>query len=245
MIAAVRNPEAINDLLEKYPSNLLLLKVDVTDRETCFKAVIKAKEHFGKIDTLINNAGYGHFGAIEELTPEEVRGQFETNLFGTLWMTQAILPIFREQQSGHIVMLSSALGLSTLPAFGLYSATKFAVEGLGDTLAQEVKSFGIHITILEPNGFDTDFSGKSLSVSKEMEIYNPVRETIFTLEGARPGDAGKPEATIEAVLKLIDMEIPPLRFILGKAALPWVKHTYEQRLKTWEEWKEISAAAHG
>jgi NAD(P)-dependent dehydrogenase (short-subunit alcohol dehydrogenase family) len=245
VIAAVRNPQAMNELLKAYPSSLLPLQVDVTNREACFAGVKEAIKRFGKIDTLINNAGYGHFGAVEELTEQEVKGQLETNLYGAIWMTQAILPVFREQAHGHIIQVSSALGLSTLPMFGIYSASKFAVEGLGETLAQEVSGFGIRVTILEPNGFDTDFAGSSLSHSKPLEIYNQVKTNLGTLQGARPEDTGKPEATVDAVLTLIDMKNPPLHLMLGKAVFPWAKHTYEQRLKSWEEWQHISVAAHG
>ena len=245
VIAAVRKPEAMDELLNAYPNSLLPVQLDVINRDACFEAVKKATERFGKIVTLINNAGYGHFGTIEELTEQEVKRQLETNLFGSIWVMQAILPVFREQAHGHIIQLSSALGLSTLPAFGLYSASKFAVEGLTETLAQEVAGFGIKVTILEPNGFDTEFASNSLSQSKPMEIYNSVKATIGTLQGAKPEDTGKPEATINAVLTLVDAENPPLRLMLGKAIFPWAKQTYEQRLKTWEEWQDVSVAAHG
>ncbi|WP_316848874.1 SDR family NAD(P)-dependent oxidoreductase [Pedobacter agri] len=245
VIAAVRTPKVMNSLLDEYPSSLLTLQLDVTDKQACLQAVEKSTERFGRIDTLINNAGYGHFGAIEELTEQEVTAQFQTNVFGAIWMIQAILPLFRKQKDGHIIQLSSALGLSTLPSFGLYSASKFAVEGLGEALDQEVKGFGIHVTILEPNGFATDFAGSSLSHSKPLDVYNQVKESIGSLQGAKPEDTGVPEATVNAVLTLVDTENPPLHFILGKAALPWVKNTYAQRLKTWGDWEKVSNDAHG
>ncbi|WP_326984271.1 SDR family NAD(P)-dependent oxidoreductase [Chryseobacterium sp. MYb264] len=245
VIAAVRNLESLNDLSAEYPSTLKVVKLDITDRESCFKVVKEAKSYFGKIDVLINNAGYGHIGAIEELTESEVRAQIETNLFGLIWVTQAILPIMREQGFGHLIQVSSALGTAVLPTMGIYSASKFAVEGLNETLALEVKNQGIKVTILEPNGFATDFSVSSFAQSTPLPIYDNVRQTIGARQGARTEDVGDPQATAKAILTLVDAEEPPLRLILGKAALPWFKTTYEERLKTWEDWQHISVPAHG
>jgi NAD(P)-dependent dehydrogenase (short-subunit alcohol dehydrogenase family) len=244
VITAVRSPETLAALSKVFPANLLVLKLDVTDRNESFKAVETAKKHFGKIDVLINNAGFGHMGAVEELNEKDVRSQFETNVLGSLWLIQAILPIMREQNSGHIIQLSSALGLNTVPLMGLYSATKFAVEGLTETLAGEVAGFGIKTTILEPGGFSTDFFGPaSLASSEPMTAYESIRKDFF--ENANEQDSGNPEATAKAIFSLVDSENPPLRLILGKTALPWTKHTYEERFKTWESWQDVSVAAHG
>ncbi|MEO6521784.1 MAG: SDR family NAD(P)-dependent oxidoreductase [Mucilaginibacter sp.] len=243
VVTAVRNPDSLAQLAKEYPSNLLVLKLDVTDRNACFDALAKAKNHFGAIDVLINNAGYGHMGAIEELNEEEIRAQIETNVFGLLWITQAVLPIMREQKSGHIIQLSSALGVVAIPTMGIYSASKFAVEGIGETLAAEVSGFGIKVTILEPNGFSTDFSSASLAQSQPIAAYDDVRNALYA--SIKPEDSGVPEATADAVLKLVDAENPPLRLILGKVGFPWFKHTYDERVKTWEEWQDVSVAAHG
>ena len=243
VIVAVRNPDTLNELANQYSSSLLVVKLDVTDRAGCFEAVSKAKAHFGSIDVLINNAGYGHFGAIEELEEQEVHKQFETNVYGLLWVTQAIIPIMREQKAGHIIQLSSALGVLAFPTTGLYSASKFAVEGLSEALAVEVSGFGIKVSIVEPNGFNTDFATTSSAESKPLSFYNDVRAALA--EGNKPEDWGVPEATVEAVLKLVDTENPPLRLILGRAGVQWIKHTYDQRLKTWEEWQDVSVAAQG
>jgi NAD(P)-dependent dehydrogenase (short-subunit alcohol dehydrogenase family) len=243
VIVAVRNPDTFNKLASGYSSTLLVLQLDVTDKKACFAAIAKAKAHFGTIDILINNAGYGHMGAIEELNEEEARAQIETNVFGLLWVTQAVLPIMREQRSGHIIQLSSALGVIAIPTMGIYGASKFAVESIGETLAAEVSAFGIKVTILEPNGFSTDFYGASLAQSKPMAAYDDVRNALYA--SLNPDDSGVPEATAEAVLKLVDAENPPLRLILGKAGFPWIKHTYADRIKTWEEWQDVSVAAHG
>lgn len=243
VVATARKKETLHDLVEKYGENVLTLQLDVNSREASFEAVKKAHAHFGKIDVLINNAGYGLFGAIEETSEKEARDQMETNFFGTLWMTQAVLPIMRAQQSGHIIQVSSFLGLVTLPILGLYNASKFAVEGFSETLASEVKHLGINISLIEPNGYSTDWSGASAFQTEPMEVYNPVKEAF--LKGATPDIYGKPEATVTAIEKLVDSPNPPLRLLLGKVAYPSVKSTYEQRLASFEEWKEVSEQAHG
>jgi NAD(P)-dependent dehydrogenase (short-subunit alcohol dehydrogenase family) len=219
------------------------LILDVTNRGASFEAVNKAQQHFGQIDVLINNAGFGLFGAIEEASEVQARQQFETNVFGSLWITQAVLPIMRKQQSGHIIQVSSILGVATLPVLGLYNASKFAVEGLFDTLATEVKDFGIKVSLIEPNGYETDFGGSSAINSQSIDAYEGVKQALR--ESATEDMYGKPEATTEAVLKLIDTENPPLRLFLGKVAFPWVKQVYESRLAEWEAWNDVSVAAHG
>ncbi|MDR6941402.1 SDR family NAD(P)-dependent oxidoreductase [Mucilaginibacter pocheonensis] len=242
VIATVRNPDSLHELANEYPSNLLVLQLDVTDKVACVDAVAKAKTHFGAIDVLINNAGYGHMGAIEELEEQEIRTQIETNVFGLLWITQAIIPIMREQKSGHIIQLSSALGIVAFPTFGIYSASKFAVEAISESLAAEVSGFGIKVTILEPNGYLTDFNA-SIAQSKPIALYDDVRAALQASNKAE--DWGVPEATADAVLKLVDTEKPPLRLLLGKAGFEWIKYVYAERMKTWEEWYDVSVAAHG
>jgi len=243
VVVAVRNPDALTDLLKEYGATLLALKLDVTNKAACFEAVAKAREHFGTIDVLINNAGYGHTGAIEELEEQEIRTQFETNVYGLLWVTQAVIPVMREQQSGHIIQVSSALGLLAFPTLGLYSASKFAVEGISEALAAEVSGFGIRVSILEPNGFMTDFATSSGMQSKSLAFYDEVRAGLAA--GNKAEDWGVPEATAGAVLKLVDAENPPLRLILGRVGMQWIKHTYSQRMQTWEEWQDVSVAAQG
>jgi len=244
VIAAVRSPEALTQLNKEFSSTLLVLKLDVTDRSASFKAMETAKKHFGTIDVLINNAGFGHIGAVEELKEQDVRSQFETNVLGSLWTIQAVLPIMREQNSGHIIQLSSALGLNTVSLMGLYSASKFAVEGLVETLAGEISRFGIKTTILEPGGFSTDFFGNtSLALSESIPEYESIRKDFY--QHANEQDSGNPAATAKALFNLVDSENPPLRLLLGKTAFHWTKHTYEERLKTWESWQDVSVAAHG
>jgi NAD(P)-dependent dehydrogenase (short-subunit alcohol dehydrogenase family) len=241
--ATARNLNTLNDLVEKYGDAVLPIQLDVNNREACFAAVEQAKEHFGRIDVLINNAGYGLFGAIEETTEQEARDQMETNFFGLLWVTQAVLPIMREQKSGHIIQVSSFLGLVTLPVLGVYNASKFAVEGLSETLATEVAAFGIKVSLVEPNGFATDWAGASAFQTKPNEVYTPLKKAFS--EGSTPDVFGNPEATTSAIVKLVDSPNPPLRLLLGKIAFPAVKQAYEKRLAAWEQWSDVSAAAHG
>ena len=243
VVVAVRNPDALTELSKEYASTLLTLKLDVTDKAACFEAVAKASEHFGTIDVLINNAGYGHTGAIEELEEQEIRTQFETNVYGLLWVTQAVIPVMRKQKSGHIIQVSSALGLLAFPTLGLYSASKFAVEGISEALAAEVSGFGIKVSILEPNGFTTDFATTSGMQSKPLAFYDEVREGLAA--GNKAEDWGVPEATAQAVLKLVDAENPPLRLILGRVGIQWIKHVYSQRMQTWEDWQDVSVSAQG
>lgn len=241
--ATARDLASLQDLVAKYGAAILPIQLDVNNRADCFAAVAKAQAHFGRIDVLLNNAGYGLFGAIEETTEAQARSQMETNFFGVLWMTQAIVPLMREQKSGHIIQVSSFLGLITLPVLGLYNASKYAVNGLSETLATEVKSFGIHVSLVEPNGFSTDWSGASAFQTEPLEVYAPLKKAFF--EGATPDTWGMPAATTDAILALVDSPNPPLHLLIGKMAYPAVKQVYQERLASFEEWKEVSAAAHG
>lgn len=241
--ATARNIEDLNDLVSEFGNSVFPVKLNVDDREACFEAVQKVKDHFGRIDVLVNNAGFGLFGAIEETNEQQARAQMETNFFGVLWLSQAIVPVMRAQKSGHIIQVSSFLGLITLPVLGLYNASKYAVNGLSETLAAEVKSFGINVSLIEPNGFSTDWSGASSIRTEANEVYNPLKKAFS--EGATPESWGNPETTVPAFLQLIDSENPPLHFLLGKIAYPAVQQVYTQRLAEFEEWKDVAVAAHG
>ncbi|MBL0740436.1 SDR family oxidoreductase [Chryseolinea lacunae] len=243
VVATARNTETLKDLVKQYGSTVLALALDVNDRAQCFAAIKKAKEHFGTIDVVINNAGYGLFGSIEETSEKEARDQIETNVFGLLWVTQAALPVMRAQGHGHIVQISSVLGMVTLPVLGLYNASKWAVEGLSETLAAEVKDFGIKVSLVEPNGFSTDWAGPSSLHTQPLDAYNKVKSDFQA--GLTDDIFGIPEATTDAILKLVDSANPPLRLFLGKMALPWVTQVYSDRLATWGEWKEVAEKAHG
>jgi len=241
--ATARKLSDLDDLVSEFGDSITPIQLDVNDRTAVLGAVKYAHSSLGSIDVLINNAGFGLFGTIEETSEEEARQQIETNVFGLLWVTQAVLPIMRNQGNGHIIQISSVLGITTLPTLGIYNASKFAVEGLSETLASEVAGFGIKVSLVEPNGFATDWAGTSASQTKPMEEYAAVHAAFRN--GLTPEIFGDPAATSPAILKLVDSENPPLRLFLGNVAYPWVKQVYEQKLATWEEWKDVAAAAHG
>jgi NAD(P)-dependent dehydrogenase (short-subunit alcohol dehydrogenase family) len=241
--ATARKPETLDELVDTYGDTVLPIKLDVTDRAADRAAVTQAVEKFGRLDVVVNNAGYGHFGMVEELTEDEFRAQLETNLFGAVWVTQAALPILREQGSGHIIQVSSIGGISAFPTVGAYHASKWALEGLSQSLAQEVAGFGIHVTLIEPGGFSTDWSGPSAQRSDENPAYDDVRKAAANRPSASsPGD---PTATRAPILKIVDADEPPLRVFFGKAPLEIATKDYESRLKTWNEWQPVSLEAQG
>ena len=245
VVVTSRNSNGLQDLVNKYGNAVLALELDITNRDACFSAMQQAKSHFGSVDVVINNAGTGVVGMVEELGEQESREIMEANLFGTLWITQAALPIMRVQGSGHILQLSSALGVYTFPSLGIYSASKFAVEGLSEALYLEMKDMGVHVTIVEPNGFATDFN-TSVIQSTQNPAYDEVRAKLYASPAMTESDTyGDPQATAAAILKLVDATDPPLRLLLGKKALPLAKATYKQRLAIWEEWNAVATAAHG
>lgn len=238
-----RNLDDIKDLTEQYKDTFLGLTLDVNNRQQCFDTVNQANKHFGAIDVLISNAGYGHFGFLEETTEAEARNQIETNVFGSLWVIQAVLPIMRKQQSGHILQVSSIGGVAAFPIISVYHASKWAMEGLCESLSQEVKGFGINVTLIEPSGFSTDWATASASMSKPMEEYEGLRKAVF--EGFGSFESGDPKATGPAILKVIDAENPPLRVLFGKGAVEMVASIYQQRVNTWNEWRSVTEEAQG
>jgi NAD(P)-dependent dehydrogenase (short-subunit alcohol dehydrogenase family) len=243
VVGTARDAGTLDDLVAKYGDTLLALPLDVTDRTAVFEAVAHAHEHFGRLDIVVNNAGYGQFGMVEELSEQEAREQIETNLFGALWVTQAALPFLREQGSGHFLQVSSIGGISAFPGIGMYHASKWALEGISQSLAQEVKGFGIHVTLIEPGGFSTDWGGSSARHATPLDAYAEQHEASSRRRaGATPGD---PTASAEAVLRVVDAEQPPLRVFLGSAPLGIAEKDYEQRLATWREWQPVSELAQG
>ncbi|HEY2792090.1 MAG TPA: SDR family oxidoreductase, partial [Micromonosporaceae bacterium] len=239
--AAARDPKTLDDLVSAYGEAILPLRLDVTDRPAAFDAVRRAADHFGALDVVVNNAGYGHFGMVEELSEDDVRAQMETNFFGALWVTQAALPILRAQGSGHIIQVSSIGGISAFPNVGAYHASKWALEGLSQAMAQEVAGFGIHVTMVEPGGYTTDWAGPSSKRSDEISDYAEVRAA----SSRRPTTVkrGDPVATRDAILKVVDAEVPPLRIFFGAAPLAIATADYESRLTTWNDWNQVSLEA--
>jgi NAD(P)-dependent dehydrogenase (short-subunit alcohol dehydrogenase family) len=243
--ATARDTATLTDLAEKYGDALLPMQLDVTDREADFAAVKQAHDHFGRLDVVVNNAGYGHFGFIEELSEQEARAQIETNVFGALWITQAALPYLRAQRSGHILQVSSIGGITAFQNVGIYHASKWALEGFSQSLAQEVEPFGIHVTLIEPGGFSTDWAGPSSKRSTPLPDYKEVHEAADKVRAQRTSKPGDPAASAAAVLKIVDAPKPPLRVFFGELPLSLAKADYESRLATWEEWQPVSIEAQG
>jgi NAD(P)-dependent dehydrogenase (short-subunit alcohol dehydrogenase family) len=241
--ATARDRSTLDDLKAEHGDALLALVLDVTDREAAFGAVTQAHEHFGLLDIVVNNAGYGHFGMVEEISEQEARAQIETNLFGALWVTQAALPFLRQRGSGHIVQVSSIGGISAFPSVGIYHASKWALEGISQALAQEVKEFGINVTLVEPGGFSTDWSGPSAKRSDPNPVYDGLRERQQQWRASNvPGD---PTASAAAIMRVVDADPPPLRVFFGTTPLGIAEADYESRLTTWREWQPVAELAQG
>ena len=243
--ATARDTSSLDDLVQKYGDAILPIALDVNDREADLAAVAEAHAKLGRLDIVVNNAGYGHFGFIEEITEDEARAQLETNLFGALWVTQAALPFLREQGSGHIIQVSSIGGISAFPLVGIYHASKWALEGFSQALAQEVADFGIHVTLVEPGGFSTDWSGDSSKRSPENPAYDDMRAKTNAWRATRNATPGDPAASAAAILKVVDAEVPPLRVFFGAGPLDIAKADYASRLETWEKWNDVSLIAQG
>lgn len=240
--ATARNLASIADFKEKYGENVLTLELDVTNHEQAKKAVEQAHAHFGRLDIVFNNAGYSLVGTIEEAKTDEVRALFETNVYGPLGVIQAALPLLRKQGGGHILGTSSNLGHVTLPVIGYYCSTKWAFEAIHESLAEEVKQFGIKVTIIEPGAYATEFgSPESLKFSEGMELYAEYKEAFFGQLTSM--ERGNPEATPQALFQVVDAENPPLRFLLGSQNLPWLRKDYAERMEEWEKWEAVSNSA--
>jgi NAD(P)-dependent dehydrogenase (short-subunit alcohol dehydrogenase family) len=243
--ATARDLSTLDDLVGTYGDAVVPLRLDVTDRAADVAAVAEANERLGRLDVVVNNAGYGQFGMIEELSEAEARAQLETNVFGALWVTQAALPLMRAQGGGHILQVSSIGGITAFPNIGAYHASKWALEGFSQALAQEVAGFGIHVTLIEPGGFATDWSGPSARHAEPLAAYDEVRSARERQRAAQMSHPGDPSASATAVLAVVDAENPPLRLFLGEAPLGMAEADYASRLATWREWQPVAAAAQG
>lgn len=239
--ATARNIDALSELVSQYGESILPIALDVNNRVACFEAVEQAVAKFGAVDVLINNAGFGHFGFVEEISETEAREQMETNVFGSLWMIQAVLPYMRKQNGGHILQVSSIGGVMAFPSLGIYHASKWAMEGICESLSQEVSQFGIKTTLIEPAAYATDWSTSSASHSTPIDAYDGLRNAMRA-NGANTV-FGDPNATVDAILKVVDVENPPLRLFLGKLPLMMIEPTYNKRMETWKEWQEVSESA--
>jgi len=246
--ATARSTASLDDLVVKYGDAVLPLAMDVTDKAAVFESVNRAKEHFGRLDVIVNNAGYAQIGAVEELTEQQLRDQLETNLFGAVWVVQAALPHLREQRSGHFFQLSSVAGLIAMPLGSAYHASKWALEGFNEALAAEVAEFGIKVTIVEPGGYATR-GGKNPDplnngfLADPNPAYDALRQRLADALGKQP--AGDPAAAAQVLLELADSDNPPLRILFGQGFHPLLEKVYADRLQNWNDTQELSRRAQG
>jgi NAD(P)-dependent dehydrogenase (short-subunit alcohol dehydrogenase family) len=240
-----RRPETLADLTAEHGDRALALALDVTDSNSIAGAVHDAETHFGAIDVLVNNAGYGYLSAIEEGDDAEIRAQFETNVFGLIAVTKQVLPGMRSRRQGHIFNVSSLGGLVAFAATGYYHATKFAVEGLSESLSHEVKSLGIDVTILEPGAFRTDWAGRSMVESSTIiddyaETSGKRRQVTRSVSGNQPGD---PVRAATAIISAFEADEPPLRLLLGALALKIARERLDALRANFEAWAETTLSA--
>ncbi|WP_263367715.1 oxidoreductase [Edaphobacter bradus] len=245
VVATARKVEQIADLEQRYPKQALALPLDVTNQAQVDAALAKTIERFGRVDVLVNNAGYGVAGAIEEVSEAELAPMYETNVFGLLRVTRSFLPQLRKQRSGHILNLSSIGGVTAGPGWGLYQSTKFAVEGLSEALAGEVAPLGIRLTIIEPGPFRTDFLGRSgVEASTRIADYDATagnaRRYMNEQDGRQPGD---PLKAVHAMMQVVESPNPPLRLLLGAGALKRVREKLDRWQKEMAAWEETTVGA--
>jgi NAD(P)-dependent dehydrogenase (short-subunit alcohol dehydrogenase family) len=245
--ATARDTSSLEDLVAEHGDAVLPVELDVTDRDAVFASVQSVHDRFGRLDVVVNNAGYGVSGAVEELSEEQARRQFEVNLFGALWVTQAALPILREQGSGWIVQVSSIGGLAAFPLTGIYHASKWALEGLSETLRQEVEPFGIKVLMVEPSGFRTDWAGSSMDRADPIDAYQQIDQIAQRREsqqeennGSQPGN---PDLAAQALLDTLNRDDPPFRLLLGNIAYDVAVDRYESRLTEFRAGEQVARAA--
>jgi len=244
-VVASRKTDDVTDIVADYPDTSIAVKLDVTNSDEVKSSVEEAIKKFGKIDVLVNNAGIGYFGAIEESEDDEVRRMFEINFWGLANMTKAVLPLMRKQRSGNIVNIASIGGLVGFPAVGYYNATKFAVDGFSDALSKETAPLGIKVTVVCPSGFRTDWAGRSANNSKiVIDDYKTTAETnkntIRGYSGKQPGD---PVRAAKAIVDAVESENPPLHLLLGAAALKGARNKLEVLKKDFDTWEDTTTGA--
>jgi NAD(P)-dependent dehydrogenase (short-subunit alcohol dehydrogenase family) len=241
VVCTARNPETLQELVRRFPDTALGLALDVTKQASIDAAVAQAIERCGRIDVLVNNAGYGVIGALEEVDEAEVFRVFDTNTFGVYRVTKAVLPHMRQQQAGHILNVSSALGVVAKAGYTFYSATKFAVEGMSEALAQEVAPFGIKVTIVEPGSFRTEFRRAGAYEAPMLPAYagtlGPFRRSLVETDGKQPGDPKRGAQAIVAAVKAPD---PPLRLPLGEACVAGIEKKLTSIREELGEWMDVS-----
>jgi NAD(P)-dependent dehydrogenase (short-subunit alcohol dehydrogenase family) len=245
VVATARDADRLQPLVEQDPERVLALALDVTDAAEARSVLAKGHDHFGRLDVVVNNAGYGHIGAVEELTDPQWRQQIEVNLYGVVHVTRAALPWLRQQRSGHLVQMSSLNGIEALPGGAYYVASKFAVEGFSESLAAEVGHLGIKVTIVEPGPHRTAFASERSAkwaepIADYEESVGQTRAIIGQLDGNQPGD---PERAARAILRAVDADDPPLRLPLGQIAVDNIRAKLEGQLADLDRWSELSASS--
>jgi NAD(P)-dependent dehydrogenase (short-subunit alcohol dehydrogenase family) len=244
VVATARSVESAEQALGTHP-NLLLLKLDITNDAQVQEAMAAALARFGQIDVLVNNAGYGLLGYFEEMSATSIRQQIETNVFGTMNITRAILPVMREQGAGFVVVVSSTSGIKSVPGGSVYSASKFALEGWAEGMNIDMKPFGIRFMLLEPGPFRTDFANADTSMQlpdKQVPTYDEARTNLENIFRSMNGkQAGDPAKLAKSLLKVVSSENPPLRLLISKGSIPAVDAYYKTRFAEFEQWQDVSA----
>ncbi len=243
VVATARRPEQVADLVERYGPRVRAVELDVTDPAAARGAVVVAVAEFGRLDVVVNNAGYANTVAVEDITDEDFREQVDTNLFGVVNVTRAALPVLRAQGSGHVIQVSSVGGRMTTPGMSAYQAAKFAVGGFSEVLAQEVAPLGIRVTVLEPGGMRTDWAGSSMTVPP---VSAPYEQTVGRIVAMR-GDfatraAGDPAKVADVVLTVADLDEPPVRLLLGSDAYRYARQVARARAESDEKWRALSVS---
>jgi len=244
-VITARNPAQVDDLARGNEDKALVLKLDVTNADDIAAAVKAAEARFGRIDVLVNNAGIGYFGSLEESDIDEVRKMFEINVWGLVNMTRAVLPVMRKQRSGTVVNISSIGGLVANSAVSFYNATKFSVEAISEALSKEVAHLGIKVLIVEPSGFRTDWAGRSANeapttIEDYRETSDQRMQQIRTSSGNQPGD---PVRAVKAIVQAVEADTPPLRLLLGKFALAGARSKITELQRDFDAWAEVTEGA--
>ncbi len=244
VVGTLRNDGACAEFEALAPGRAHAVVLDVTDSAAIEPALARVLRKVGRIDVLVNNAGYGHEGTMEESGLDDIRRQFDVNVFGAVAMTKAVLPAMRERRSGHIVNITSMGGFITMPGIAYYCGSKFALEGISEVLAKEVAAFGVHVTAIAPGSFRTDWAGRSMvraerHVTDYDAVFDPIREARQAKNGRQPGDPAK---AAQALLKVIAAEKPPLHLLLGKDALALVRAKLASMADEIDAWEAVSAS---
>jgi len=242
LVATARNPEQLGDLVSTYGEQMRAVALDVTNPEQVRTAVATAIDAFGRIDVVVNNAGYANVASIEETTEEDWRAQIETNLWGVINVTRAALPVLRKQRSGHFVQISSTGGRTGVAGLGPYQTAKWGVEGFSEVLSREVAPLGIKVTLIEPGGFRTDWGGSSMSYTEPSEDYRSTVQSILDYHNQAGNEPGDPAKAAQAIMTIVNEANPPLRLLLGKGAVQLARRIDQAKLAETDRWEKLSSS---